>query len=79
MNEQYGTLDRLSLPSMACLKVRHVTPADVVLDEDPPIYGLPCRRTWMRPNNCAALIVFSANLMLRHWATAEIRCQARYR
>jgi peptidoglycan/xylan/chitin deacetylase (PgdA/CDA1 family) len=40
MNEQYGTLDRLTLAINGLpLKVRHVTPADVVLDENPPIYG----------------------------------------
>ena len=40
MNEQYGTLDRLELAINGLpLKVRHVTPADVVLDENPPIYG----------------------------------------
>ena len=39
MNEQYGTLDRLTLAINGLpLKVRHVA-ADVVLDENPPIYG----------------------------------------
>ena len=40
MNEQYGTIDRLKLAINGLpLKVNHVTPADVVLDENPPIYG----------------------------------------
>ncbi len=40
MNEQYGTIDRLTLAINGLpLKVSHVTPADVVLDENPPIYG----------------------------------------
>lgn len=40
MNEQYGTIERLTLAINGLpLKVKHVTPADVVLYENPPIYG----------------------------------------
>ena len=40
MNEQYGTIDRLTLAINGLpLKVKHVTPDDVVLDKNPPIYG----------------------------------------
>ena len=40
MNEQYGTIDRLTLAIDGLpLKVNQITPADVVLDQNPPFYG----------------------------------------
>ena len=40
MNERYGTIDRLTLAINGLpLKVKHVTPSDVVLERNPPIYG----------------------------------------
>jgi len=40
MNEQYGTLSRLDLAINGLpLKVDQITPEDVILDQNPPIYG----------------------------------------
>ena len=40
MNEQFGTMERLELAINGLpLKVNQVTPADMVLEENPPIYG----------------------------------------
>ena len=40
MNEQYGTLSRLDLAIYGLpLKVDQITPEDVILDQNPPIYG----------------------------------------
>lgn len=51
MNEQYGTLSRLDLAINGLpLKVDQITPEDVILDQNPPIYGFTLAPDMDKPN-----------------------------